>query len=447
MALTGMAVYKSLPKTNCGDCGFPTCMAFAMQVAAKQKAMTDCPHLSDEAKSEMSEASAPPMKLVRIGPDGDAGFEIGQETVMFRHEEKFHKPTALAIKIPGSLSDAEAAAKLDAVNDAVFTRVGEELAVGLAAVDLEGLDADAATARATSLSEKSRTPLVLMGSDPEALGGAARGTAAKKPLLYKATPANADAFVALAAETKCPLAVSADSLEDLADLTNAAKEKGVTDLVLAFDGRNVAASVRDMTRARRAALRKGFRTLGYPAMVDVAVDDPPQENVLAGTFVAKYASVIILNGSDPAELLPELTTIQNIYTDPQVPNTVEPKLCAIGEVNEDSPVLFTTNFALTYFSVEAEIERSKVPSFIVVLDTEGLGVLNAYAGDKLVPEDVVKTLEAQGVAEKVKHRKLIIPGLLPSFRAEIEETSEWKNVLIGPEMASGLPAFLAENWK
>jgi acetyl-CoA decarbonylase/synthase complex subunit gamma len=201
-----------------------------------------------------------------------------------------------------------------------------------------------------------------------------------------------------------------------------------------------------MTRARRAALRKGCRALGYPAAVDVATDDPLKETVLASTFAAKYASVIILNGLDGAELLPVLTTIQNIYTDPQVPNTVEAKLYEIGNVTEDSPVLFTTNFSLTYFCVEGEVERSKVPAYICVVETEGLGVLNAYAGDKLSPAHVVKTLQEQKVGDKVKHRKLIIPGLLPVFRAEIEDTSEWKEVLIGPENASGIPAFLDAQW-
>jgi len=168
--------------------------------------------------------------------------------------------------------------------------------------------------------------------------------------------------------------------------------------------------------------------------------------VLAATFTAKYAGIIIINGLDGSELIPLLTTAQNIYTDPQVPNTVEAKLYEVGDVTDSSPVLFTTNFALTYFSVEGEVERSKVPSYICVVDTEGLGVLNAYAGDKISPEKVVKTLGEQSVADKVKHRKLIIPGLLPPFRAEIEDTSEWKEVIIGPESATGIPRFLAENW-
>ena len=444
MAMTGMHIYKTLPKTNCKDCGFPTCLAFAMQVAAKQKALTDCPHLSDDAKDAMADASAPPMKLVKIG--GDGGVEIGQETVMFRHEEKFHHAPAFAVKIAASLSDDECASRLDDINKASFTRVGEEVAVGLAAVEVEGLSADAASARVKALAEKSRVPFVLMGTDAAVLGAAAGAIADKKPLIYKAGEQSADALIKVAAGSKCPLAAGAESLEKLADIVKAAKNGGVEDIVLAFDGKNTARSIRDITAARRAALKKNFRTLGYPAMVDVAVDDPVAETVLATTFVAKYAQIIIINGTDGAELIPLLTAVQNIYTDPQVPNTVEAKLYEVGAVNENSPVMFTTNFSLTYFSVEGEVERSKVPTYICVVDTEGLGVLNAYAGDKISPEKVVETIVEQKVAEKVKHRKLIIPGLLPSFRATIEDTSEWKEVLIGPENATSIPKFLAENW-
>ena len=447
MAMTAMDIYKNLPKTNCKDCGFPTCLAFAMQVAAKQKALTDCPHLSDEAKDAFSDSSTPPMKLVHIGPKGDGGFEIGQETVMFRHEEKFHNHPVLAVKIAAALSDDEAKARSEGINKAVFTRVGEEIAVGMAAVEIEGLSADAAAARAKSLCETSRVPLVLMGCDPVTMGAAVGAVADKKPLIYRATPDNSEAMIKVAAENKCPLAAGAESLEKLADITQAAKEGEVEDLVLVFDGHQTARTIRDITSARRAALKKNFRPLGFPAMVDVACDDPATETVLATAFVAKYAGIIVINGLDGSELIPILTAVQNIYTDPQVPNTVEAKLCEVGDVNEDSPLLFTTNFALTYFSVEGEVERSKVPCYISVVDTEGLGVLNAYAGDKISAEMVVKTLESQGAAEKVKHRRLVIPGLLPTFRAEIEDTSVWKEVIIGPENATGIPKFLAETWK
>jgi acetyl-CoA decarbonylase/synthase complex subunit gamma len=446
MALTGMAIYKNLPKTNCGDCGFPTCMAFAMQVAAKQKAMTECPHLSDEAKSEFADASAPPMKMVRIGDPEKGRVEIGQETVMFRHEEKFHHQPAIAVRIPASLSDEEAEKKLADVCSAQFTRVGDEIGVRMAAVDIAGLDRSAAESRAGVLAAKSSLPLAILGEDPNSMAAAVKSAASAKPLVYRATEDNVDQFLAIAAENKCPLAITANTPETLADMAENAKAKGVEELVLSFDGNNVADTIRNITMVRRAALKKNFRTLGFPAMIDVSADDLLRETVLASTFVAKYAGIIIINGLDGGELLPVLTTIQNIYTDPQVPNTVEAKLYEIGEPTETSPVMFTTNFSLTYFCVEAEVERSKIPSYISVVDTEGLGVLNAYAGDKISAEKVVKTMAEQKVAEKVNHHKLIIPGLIPSFRAEIEDTSDWKEVLIGPENATGIPAFLAEKW-
>jgi acetyl-CoA decarbonylase/synthase complex subunit gamma len=436
MALTGMQIYKNLPKTNCKDCGLPTCMAFAMQVAAKQRALTDCPHITEAAKAAMSEASAPPMRLVKIGPEGKA-FEIGQETVLFRHEEKFHRPAGIAVRVPASLSDAEAAARFEAINKASFTRVGKNLKVALAAVELDG---SGAPARAKLAAEKSQVPLILMGS-PEALKAGVEAVKDKRPLIYKADASSIDALAAVAASAKVPLAVSGGSLEELADLTSKAKEKGVEDLVLAF-GSNGSETIRSLTVARRAALRKAFRPFGYPAMVEVQAGSPELEGMLAATFAAKYAGIVLVGGAEPWELLPIMVTVQDVYTDPQVPNAVEAKLYELGSPNENSPVMFTTNFSLTYFSVAGEVERSKVPAFIAVVDTEGLGVLNAYAGDKISAEKVVKTLQAQKVAEKVKHRRLIIPGLLPIFRAEIEDTSEWKEVIIGPENAREIPAFL-----
>ena len=436
MAMTGMQIYKNLPKTNCKDCGLPTCMAFAMQVAAKQRALTDCPHITAEAKSAMSEASAPPMRLVKIGPEGKS-FDLGQETVMFRHEEKFHRPAGIAVRVPSSLSDAEVTARLEAIGKSAFTRVGKTLKVALAAVEVDGAGA---AARAKLAAEKSPVPLMLIGK-PDALKAAAEAIPGKRPLLYKADAGSLEALSSVAAAAKCPLAVGAASLEELADLTTKAKEKGVEDLVLAFTS-NGAETIRALTTARRAALRKQFRPFGYPCLVEVTAASPELEGILAATYAAKYAGIVVINGLEPWELLPIMVTVQDVYTDPQVPNAVEAKLYELGSPNENSPVLFTTNFSLTYFSVAGEVERSKVPAYICVVDTEGLGVLNAYAGDKISAEKVVKTIQAQKVAEKVKHRRLIIPGLLPIFRAELEDTSEWKEVVIGPENAREIPAFL-----
>ena len=442
-ALTGMQVYKSLPKTNCKDCGFPTCMAFAMQVAAKQKALTDCPHITDEAKSTLAEASTPPMKLVTIG-NADKKFVFGQETVMFRHEERFHHPSGIAIKINASLSDEQADAKLDAILSASFVRAGDRLNAALCAVEVDEV-ADPA-GRAKRIADKSCLPLIILGTSPDKLSAALKAIPEERPLICMATAATVDALADLAVTAKCPLAVGADTLEELADLVQKAKAKGVDEIVLVISGKNAGETIRQLTIARRAALKKGFRALGYPTIVEVAADNPQTECVLAATFVAKYSGIVVINGTEPWELLPMLTTIQSIYTNPQVPNAVESKLYAIGSVTENSPVIMTTNFSLTYFSVAGEVERSKIPSYICVVNTEGLGVLNAYAGDKISPEKVVKALLEQKVAEKVKHRKLIIPGLLPIFKGELEDISEWKEVIIGPENASRIPAFLNSIW-
>jgi acetyl-CoA decarbonylase/synthase complex subunit gamma len=445
MALTGMQIYKMLPKTNCKDCGFPTCMAFAMQVAAKQKAVTDCPHLSEESMTEMAEASAPPMRLIKIGTDS-RNFELGQETVMFRHEEKFHRPSGIAVRVGAGLSDDEAAKKVEAINKASFERVGETIKVQLCALEVDGV-ADPA-ARAKMAAEKSTLPVILMGKDAASLKSAVDAVKDIKPLIYRADKSTVDGLADLATNAKCPLAVYGASLEELEESVQKAKNKGVEDIVLAFEaGDKLGETIRNLTITRRAALKKNFRAFGYPSMVEVTAANAEDETVYAGMFAAKYAGIVIIDGVESWELLPILATIQNVYTDPQVPNTVEAKLYEIGSPNENSPVLFTTNFSLTYFTVESEVERSKVPSYICVVDTEGLGVLNAYAGDKISAEKVVKTLSEQKVAEKVKHNKLIIPGLLPIFRAEIEDTSEWKEVIIGPENARDIPGFLTTTWK
>lgn len=443
MALTGMQIYKLLPKTNCKDCDLPTCMAFAMQVAARQKALTDCPHVSDEAQAELSDASTPPMKLVKIGKEPNQ-IEIGQETVMFRHEEKFHRPCGIAVRVPASLSNDEAVAKTEKINGSVFERVGETLKVGFCAVEVDGCDDPGA--RAKTIADKSKVPMILIGKNASDMKSACDTVKDSRPLIYKADASNIDGYAEIAASMKLPLAISANNLEELADLSKKAKDKGVEDIVLAFGSENMGETIRNLTTTRRAALKKNFKPFGFPSMVEITSDNAVDEAVIASAFAAKYAGIVIVDNVQPWGLLPQMVIVQNIYTDPQVPNAVESKIYEVGNPDENSPVIFTTNFSLTYFTVEAEVERSKVPAYICVVDTEGLGVLNAYAGDKISADKVVKTLNEQKVAEKVKHRKLIIPGLLPIFRAEIEDTSEWKEVIIGPENAREIPAFLTSSW-
>lgn len=443
MALTGMQIYKQLPRTNCKKCGFPTCMAFAMQVAAKQKSISDCPEISDEATAALSEESSPPMKLVTIGT-GDSVFETGQETVMFRHEEKFHRTCGLAVKLASSLSNDELLAGVAEINSRSYIRVGKEIKIQLCALELNG---SGSAERARIAADASHVPIILVGEEPAAMAEAAAAIKESKPLVYRATAANIDDFIKIAADNKLPLAVSAGTLEELADFTVKVKEAGVEEMLISFKGDNVGDAVRFTTQVRRSALVHKFRPFGYPIISEFECDSDETETVLVATAAAKYSGIVIMKGREAWQLMPNLTLIQDVFTDPQVPNTVEAKLYEIGTPDENSPVMWTTNFSLTYFSVAGEVERSKVPAYICVVETEGLGVLNSWAGDKITAEKIIQALKDQKVADKVKHRKLIIPGLLPVFKAEIEDLSEWKEVIIGPESAREIPGFLNRVWK
>lgn len=442
--LTGIEIYKLLPKTNCGDCNFPTCMAFAMQVAAKKAALEQCPHVSDEAKSALGEAQAPPMRTVRIGT-GAREFAAGGETVLFRHEEKFHHPTGVAIKVAAGLPPEELDRQVDQINRLRFVRVGEEIAVNLIAVAQDGTDATGYAEAVARIKQKTDLPLVLLCPNPQVLGPVLEATAVGRPLIWAATNENWEAMADLAAKHKVPLAVRGESLDGLAGLVKKIKEKSVEDLFLNLDGTNLIDSLTKLALLRRLALEKAFRPLGYPTLVFTRSTTPAEEASEATAYICRYAGIVVMNGVESWELLPLLTVRQNIYTDPQVPNAIEAKLYEIDNPGPDAPVLVTTNFALTYFTVAGEVENSRVPAYICVVDTEGLGVLNAYADDKLTAEIVVKTVKEQGAMEKVKHNKLIIPGLAAVLRMEIEEESGWE-VVIGPEDAASIPHFLKTEW-
>ncbi|HDN84284.1 MAG TPA: acetyl-CoA decarbonylase/synthase complex subunit gamma [Candidatus Aerophobetes bacterium] len=445
MALTGLQIYKLLPKTNCGDCNFPTCMAFAMQVAAKKVSIDKCPHISEEARSQLAEASAPPMRLVSIGTDHNK-LEIGQETVLFRHKEKFYHPTGIAILLEDNLSDEEVNDKLESISKLKFTRVGEEIGIDLVALKHTSADAERYTQLAGKTMEKTGLSLILICQDTAVLESTLDSIADKRPLIYAANKDNFRQMASLAKKYNTPLSVYAESLEELADLTQEIKKLGVDDLVLDPGARGTKEALSELTKLRRLAVEKVFRPLGYPTIIFTSEDDPYQEVAQAATYVCKYAGIVVMKADTPWQILPLLTVRQNIYTDPQVPNAVEAKLYEIGSVTPESPIIVTTNFSLTYFTVESEVENSKIPTYISVVDTEGLGVLNAYAGDKWSPERIAKTLEQQKVKEKVNHNTIIIPGLVAVFRAELIDEFGW-NVLVGPEEAARIPGFLKNEWK
>jgi acetyl-CoA decarbonylase/synthase complex subunit gamma len=444
MGLTGLEIYKHLPKTNCGDCGVPTCLAFAMKLAQKQTSLDKCPHVTEEAKTALEGASAPPIKLITIGA-GDSKVEIGNETVLFRHEETFHHPTALAVTANASLPADQLVARVKRINGLVFDRVGQRIGVNLVALK-GGADAAQFAAAAKAAADNTDLGLVLINDDPAAMEAAVKQVAARKPLIYAATEGTAEDMARIAKDGKCALAIRAQGVEALAALSQKVQGLGVSDLVLDSGARGAAQALADQTLIRRAALRKKFRPLGFPTIVFTAADSPEDEVMQATEHVAKYAGILVTEAAEPWQLIAILTARQNIFTDPQKPIQLDAGLYQVGEPNQSSPVLTTTNFSLTYFTVEGDVEASRVPSWIVVVDTEGTSVLTAWAADKFTADTIAAAIKQSGVEDKVGHRKIVIPGGVAVLSGKLQEASGWQ-VLVGPRESSGIPTYLKTTWQ
>ncbi|MEK7297640.1 MAG: acetyl-CoA decarbonylase/synthase complex subunit gamma [Planctomycetota bacterium] len=445
MALTGLDIYKLLPKTNCKKCGRPTCLAFAMQLAQKKASLSDCPDASDEAKKVLGAAAAPPIKLVTVG-SGAKKVAVGEENVLFRHEEKFYHPTGVAVTITDNLDDAAFSDRLKKINNLKISRVGTEIEIDLVAIINKSNDAGKFAEAAKKVSTGSHLSIILSSPSVDCMKAALANCADKRPLIHGANAQNCDAMAALAKEKNCPVAVTAATLEEFADLAEKVKKAGVDEIILDVSGTNPKEVLQKLTKVRRAALKKNFRTIGFPMITFVCDEDPYQEISLATTYLLKYAGIVAVNTCEPWAIMPLLTARTNIFTDPQKPIQVESKLYAIGDVKEDSPVLFTTNFSLTYYTVEGEVESSRIPAYILSVDTGGTSVLTAYSGDKLNDKVVAKAMMDAKVDTKVKHKKLIIPGLVAVMSGKLQETLGWE-ILVGPREASGLPSYLKTVWR
>ncbi len=448
MGLTGIQIFKLLPKTNCGECGVPTCLAFAMNLAAAKAELDSCPYVSAEAKEKLSEASAPPIRQVAIGA-GVRAFKIGGETVMFRHEKTFYNPTGIAALVKSDMDGAALDRKLKEWNAFQYERVGLNLRPELVALkDVNG-NAAAFAAAAKKIAEQSEFNLVLMTDKADVMKAAVEGCAFKKPLLYAATAQNAEAMGKLAKEKGLPLAVKADNLQNLIALSDKLTAMGLKDLVLDSGARDPKQVLQDQVAIRRAPLKAGNRSLGFPTIAfpcEMAAN-LDMETVLAAMLIAKYAGIVVLSDFKGESLFPLLLERLNIYTDPQRPMTVTQGIYEIGAPNEKSPVCITTNFSLTYFIVSGEIEGSRVPTWLLIMDTEGLSVMTAWAAGKFSGDAVASFVKKSGIADKIAHKKLIIPGYAASISGDMEEELPGWEVIIGPRDASLIPKFLKERAK
>ena len=446
MALSGLEIFKMLPKTNCKDCGFPTCLAFGMQLAAGKVELEKCPHISEEAKEALSEASQPPILKVEVGT-GDDSFVVGEETVMFRHDRTFVNQNAFAVAIDDDIDTGKIEEILKDVNAIAYERVGQILKVDAVCIKNKSKNKEKFLKVVGDVALLTKKPLILVSEDPETLKSAAGMYKGNKPLIHAVTSDNVDFFITLGKETGCPIAVRGKSFEDIAVVTEKMRNAGIKNLVIDIGSRDFKGDFYNQVLLRMAAIKQKNRLFGYPTIVfpGEMTNDPLKETLIASVFVAKYGSIIVLSNASSQNIFPLLVYRQNIYTDPRRPMQVEQKIYEIGSPNESSPVLVTTNFSLTYFIISGEVESSKVPSWLLVMDVEGQSVLTAWAAGKFVPELIAQFIKKSGIEEKVKKKEIVIPGYVAQLQGELEEElgDGWK-VVVGPREAGEVPKFLKE---
>ncbi len=448
MALTGLEIYKLLPKTNCKDCGFPTCLAFAMKLAAKQAELASCPHVSEEAKSALESAAAPPIRLITLASD-EHKIEVGNETELYRHDKTFVHMPGLLVRVRDDQDLAEVENLASQVDGYTVDYVG--MTLNLDGMAVQGASGDPATFAKCVKAVRAKTtrPLVLIADDPEVMGAGLAETAGTTPLIYAADAENWEAMVGLAKEHKAPLAVRADGLESLVEVVQQVRKAGVEDIVIDPGARGFHESLAVLTQTRRLALEaKPERLLGYPVITfpGEGTESAAEEAILAGQQIAKYAGLIIMDHYAQAVAYPLLVLRQNIYTDPRQPVQVTPGLYDINDPGPEAQVLVTTNFSITYFSVANEVEASGFPAWLLIADSEGLSVLTGWAAGKFDADKIATTVKTSGVADKVNHRKLTIPGAVSVLSGELEDELDGWEVLVGPREAVDLPTFM-KLWK
>lgn len=445
MAVKGLDIFKLSPKTNCKECGSPTCMAFCMKVAQGAVSIDKCPHMSAEAIALLSEATAPPMKSLEVGA-GDNVHKLGGETVLFRHEKTLVSKNLFAVPVCTGMDDATVDAKLADLAKIDYERIGERMTVEFVFVNYNGEGADKYVALVKKAAAANRA-LILNCADADVAKAALAECKDSKPILCGANKDNWQAMNAVATEAGVVLGVTGASLEEMHDVLAALEGAGNKNLVVDVTGADAKETFKNAVLLRRSALKDGDRTCGYPSIVNlakIAKGDLHLQTALASVFTIKYGSIIVMETMTYAEALPLYGLRQNVYTDPQKPMKVAPGIYPINGATPDDPCMMTVDFALTYFLVSGEIERSKVPINLIITDASGMSVLTAWAAGKFSSSTIKKNFDEMDIAGKINNRTLVIPGKVAVMKGEIaDKLPEW-NVVVGTREAVEIVKFLKD---
>ena len=442
MALKGLDIFKLSPKKNCKECGSPTCMAFCMKVAQGAISIDKCPYFSEDAKAMLNEATAPAMKTITFGKD----HKLGGETVMFRHEKTLVNKNLYSVPVCTCMTEEEVDKKLADIAKIDYERIGERMYVETIFVRNAGTDAAAYTKLVEKAAATGRD-LILECWDVECAKAALAVCKDSKPILDGATPANWEAMNEVAKENGVVLGVWAENISDLYDTVKKLEAAGNKNLVLDVTGKTAKETLANAVLVRRTAIKDGDRSFGYPSIVNLAKlcgGDMHLETAYAAMFTEKYASIIVLDNMTYAQALPLYGLRQNIFTDPQKPMKVESKIYPLNGADENSPCALTVDFALTYFLVSGELERSNEPVNLIITDASGMSVLTAWAAGKFSSTSVKKTFADLDIENKIKNRTLIIPGKVAVMKGEIAEKLPGWNVVVGPTEAVQLPKYMKD---
>ncbi|MDD3217964.1 MAG: acetyl-CoA decarbonylase/synthase complex subunit gamma [Lachnospiraceae bacterium] len=445
MALNGIQIFKMTPKKNCKECGCPTCMAFSMKVAQGAMDISACPHMSDDALASLSEATAPPMKTIKVGT-GDAEYTLGGETVLFRHEKTFVSKTRYAVNVCTGMDDAMIDDVLEGAKKVDYERIGERMHVEMLNVNYHAESgADKYVATVKKAAELGKT-LILGCKDVEVAKAALEVCKDAKPVLNGADASNYEAMSALATEAGVVLGVTGADISEIYDTVAALEKLGNKNLIIDAGVKSIKEAFATAVQVRRAAIKDEDRTFGYPSIVNVAAlapKDPYMQAALASLFTMKYGSIVIMSEMTYAEALPIYGLRQNVFTDPQKPMKVEPGIYPINGGDENSVCLTTVDFALTYYVVSGELERSGVPCNLCISDAGGLSVLTAWAAGKLSSGSISKFITEE-VEPKIKSRKLVIPGKVAVLKGDLEAKLPGWEIIIAPREAVQLVKFLKD---
>lgn len=442
MALKGLDIFKLSPKKNCKECGSPTCMAFCMKVAQGAVALDKCPYFSEEAKAKLSEATAPPMKTITVGND----IKLGGETVLFRHEKTLVNRNRFAVPVCTCMDEAAADQKLADIQKVDYERIGEREYIEFVMVRCEKDSADKWEDLVKKAAATGRT-LILNCTCPECAKKALAICKDGKPILNGATPENFEEMSAIATEAGVTLGVHADSLSELHDLIAKLEAAGNKNLIIDVTGKTVKETFANTVLVRRTALKDGDRTFGYPSIVDLAklaAGDEHLETALAAVFTLKYGSIIVMERLGYAEALPLYGLRQNVFTDPQKPMKVAPGIYPMNGATPDDPCMLTVDFALTYFLVSGEIERSNVPVNLLITDASGMSVLTAWAAGKFSSSSIKKFFDEFELDKRINNRTLVIPGKVAVMKGEIQDKLPDWNVVVGTREAVEIVKFLKD---